>query len=104
MHDLAKAQDCHLIILALFNRGVESREKKRPLLSDLRDSGEIEENADLVLMLYRDDVYNPPDKPSQFSDTEILIRKFRDGIRDGRLWLRFNKPKQWFEPLPGGTK
>ena len=102
LHDMAKAQDCHVMILAQLNRGVENREKKRPLLSDLRDSGEIEENADLVLMLYRDDVYNPPDKVSPFSDTELLIRKFRDGIKDGRLWLRFNKAKQWFDPLPGG--
>ena len=60
LHDLSKAQDCHVMILAQLNRAVEQRsgQEKRPVLSDLRDSGEIEENADLVMMLYRSDIAN----------------------------------------------
>ena len=102
LHDLAKSQDCHVMALAQLNRGVENRADKRPMLADLRDSGEIEENADLVFMLYRDDVYNPKDTPGQTSDTELLIRKFRDGVRDARIWLRFDTKKQWFSPVAGG--
>ena len=103
LHDLSKAQDCHVMILAQLNRAVEQRsgQEKRPVLSDLRDSGEIEENADLVMMLYRSDIANN-DKPTLHSETELLIRKFRDGVRNGRILLSFNTKKQWFGPSPGG--
>lgn len=100
LHDLSKVADCHIMALAQLNRGVESRSDRRPMLSDLRDSGEIEENSDLVFMLYRDDYYNATEY-SRYSDTELLIRKFRDGIRDARLWLRFDTKRQWFDPIPG---
>jgi KaiC/GvpD/RAD55 family RecA-like ATPase len=95
LKDMAKAFNCAVLCLAQLNRGVEIREDKRPQLSDLRDSGQVEENADLVLMMYRDDYY---DKSSRFgtSTTELLIRKYRDGVKDGRIMLPFNLKSQWF--------
>ena len=101
MANMAKELDCHVMLLAQLNRGVEQRANdKRPMLSDLRDSGEIEENADQVFMLYRDDYYNP-EKKQALSETELWIRKFRDGIRDAKVRLMFDERKQWFEPYPG---
>jgi replicative DNA helicase len=77
---LAKELALPIILLAQLNREVEKRGDKRPVLSDLRDSGEIEADADLVLMLYREAVYkemqeNDPDR----GRAEVLIRKQRDG-------------------------
>jgi len=95
---MSKKLDCHVMVLHQINRSVESRSDKRPMLSDLRDSGHIEQNADQVFMLYRDSYYNPPTQPSYYSDTELWIRKFRDGIKDAMVRLSFNERAQWFEP------
>jgi replicative DNA helicase len=66
-----------IIILAQLNRACESRDDKRPLLSDLKESGDIEQDADLVAFLYRDYYYN---KDTKFPDMlEFIIRKYRDG-------------------------
>ncbi|NMG64357.1 replicative DNA helicase [Azoarcus indigens] len=74
---MAKELGCPVIALSQLNRDLERRPNKRPVLSDLRDSGAIEQDADIVLMLYRDEVYNPdsPDKGT----AEVLIRKHRQG-------------------------
>jgi replicative DNA helicase len=74
---LAKDLDISVIVLSQLNRKCEDREDKRPLLSDLRESGAIEQDADLVLMLYRDDFYNP-ESPYK-GKAEVLIRKQRNG-------------------------
>lgn len=74
---LAKDLDIPVIVLVQLNRKVEERHDKRPLLSDLRDSGRIEEDADIVVMIYRDEYYNQDSQDRGLA--ELLVRKNRDG-------------------------
>lgn len=92
--ELAKKFNLHVLMIAQLNRETEHRDNKKPQLSDLRDSGEIEENSDNVLMMYRADYYQ--DIPDAVSETEILIRKFRDDCRSQNVNLKFDMASQWF--------
>lgn len=98
LHDLSKAFDIPVLCLVQLNRSVEQTGDKRPQLSDLRDSGEIEENADNVWMLYREGYYNPPTDKSTIQETELWIRKFRNGPAGGVVRLYFDMASEWFEP------
>jgi replicative DNA helicase len=68
-----------VISLAQLSRAVEGREDKRPLMSDLRESGSIEQDADIVTFLYRDDYYNKEAKKDNQSEVEFIVGKNRHG-------------------------
>ena len=73
---LAKELNCPILTLSQLSRGPESRTNKRPIMSDLRESGAIEQDADIVMMLYRESYYNP-EYPTK--ETELIITKNRNG-------------------------
>lgn len=70
-----------IIPLAQVNRGTESRQEKRPMMSDLKDSGQTEQDSSMIMMLYRDDYYNPPGDvdPKAPSPLEVIVVKNKDG-------------------------
>lgn len=101
---LAKELSVPVIALSQLSRGVEQRQDKRPVLSDIRESGSIEQDADIVGFLYRDDYYQretgdqAQDETNSLSEVEVIIEKNRSGPR-GTVKLLFNKAYNKFASI-----
>jgi replicative DNA helicase len=94
---LARDLDVPIMALSQLSRAVEQRHDKRPILSDLRDSGSIEQDADVVVFIYRDEYYNP-DETDQQGLAEVIVAKHRNGPTDA-LKLSFLKRYAKFADL-----
>ena len=93
---LARDLEVPIICVSQLNRAPDARNDKRPMLSDLRESGAIEQDADLVLMIYRDDYYNPDSEEKGVA--EVLVAKNRHGPTD-RVKLTFRGSYAKFDNL-----
>jgi len=100
---LARELSIPVLAVSQLSRAVERRESKRPLLSDLRESGALEQDADVVMFIYREDYYNRPEDKAHVSgqgagsDAEVIIAKQRHGP-PGTVTIAFNKAYASFYP------
>jgi len=95
---MAKELNIPIVSLCQLNRKLEDRNNKRPQMSDLRESGEIEQDADVIMFIYRDEVYNPYENNPAAGTAEILVKKHRRGAT-GTVNMAFLKHVQRFEEL-----
>lgn len=95
---MAKELDVPVIALSQLTRGAEFREDRRPLLADLRDSGAIEQDADLVMFLYRDKYYDNSTQKPEIEDAEVIIAKNRQGATRTVMVKWWAKRTLFFEP------
>ncbi len=93
---LAKELDIPIIALSQLSRSVESRQIKKPMLSDLRESGSLEQDADIVMFLYREDYYNPETENKNITD--VIVAKNRNGPT-GTIPVYFHKEYVRFQDL-----
>jgi replicative DNA helicase len=96
---LARELDCPVVALAQLNRSLEQRGDKRPMLSDLRESGSLEQDADVVMFLYREEVYEPT--PENAGLAEVIVAKQRNGPT-GVARLSWLGHYTRFESMPRG--
>ena len=94
---IAKELDIPVLALAQLSRAVEGRASKVPQLSDLRESGAIENDADVVLFIYREEMYNP-ESPEAKNKADIIIAKHRNGPV-GTVTLGFEAKETRFYPI-----
>jgi replicative DNA helicase len=95
---LAKELEVPIVVLSQLNRGPEMRNDKRPQLSDLRESGSIEQDADMVFLVHRPDFYNRDDRPGE---ADIILAKARNA-RPGTFTLAFNGDLSRFDNMGVG--
>ncbi len=102
LRDLAEELNIFVLLLAQLNRGIEARNDKRPLMSDLRDSGNIEEFADTVIFLYREGYYNQNFLDAKMGDwiTEVNVAKNRQGESGRTAIAMFTPPTMRWENCP----
>jgi len=95
---MAKELQVPVIALSQLSRGAEYREDRRPLLADLRDSGAIEQDADMVMFIYRDKYYDNSTKKAEVEDAEIIIAKNRQGETKTVMVKWWARKTLFFEP------
>lgn len=103
LKDMAKAFDCAVLCLAQLNRQVEGQSNKKPTLKDLRDSGEIEENADVVLFIHSPDFYKEDMIKNSTRGVQLWAEKNRNGQRMIKINLLYDLKEQKFNPANVNT-
>ena len=92
---MARELDCPILALSQLSREVEKRDEKKPIMADLRDSGSIEQDADIVMFLYREDYYNR--QSERKGEADLIIAKNRSGSTHEGLPFLFTGEFQRFK-------
>ncbi len=105
LKNLAKELGCAILLLSQLNRKLEDRPNKRPQPSDLRDSGSIEQDADVVILLYRDEVYNPSSSDKGICEANVALNRHGPTkvvplVYEGEHVRFENAARTWHPPVP----